>query len=49
MEYEIWIGADEHTVKEYRELAVKKLGLWNNSKDKDGSKVTDEEDDGAVR
>ena len=49
MEYEIWIGADEQTVKEYRELAVKKLGSWNKTKEKDVIKVTDEEDEGAIR
>ena len=44
MEYEIWIGADEQTVKEYRESAVKNLGSWDKS-----TKVTDEEDEGAIR
>ena len=47
MEYEIWIGADEQTVKEYRESAVKKLGSLN--KTEDATKVTDEEDEGAIR
>ena len=47
MEYEIWIGADEQTVKEYRESAVKTLGSLN--KTKDATKVTDEEDEGAIR
>ena len=43
MEYENWIGADEQTVKEYRESAVQKLGSWNKTK------VSDEEDEGAIR
>ena len=49
MEYEIWIGADEQTVKEYRESAVKKLGSWNKTKEKYATKITDEEDESGIR
>ena len=45
MEYEIWIGADENTVKEYRELAAKKLGSRIESEENDAV-LTSNEDNG---
>ena len=45
MEFEIWIGADENILNEYRQQAVKKLGSQSVSKRKDVKLVIDEEDE----